>query len=799
MALFPYDNYSQTISKTTLFIFLVVGCRATNADLPTILNYAGGCSTSFQYPDRRENILERLQFVEHMHPKNDNCFDYQLAEILATNQLIGLQVDTRKTTSYDIKRSDQTVLEPIIIRERASSYVAPNAGTATRTDTPIMETPFSVKVVPGQVLRDQQAVRLDRALQNVSGVNRDVSNAGLADGITLRGFQVFPFRDGFRFEDQNSNGRRDMANIERIEVLKGPGSILYGQAEPGGIINMVTKKPLATPFHQLEQQFGSFDFYRTTLDSTGPLGAGLGYRVNFAYENAGSFRDFVHGERIFVAPVLRWDLSPRTQITLEVDYLHGQDTPDYGIPADGNRPLDVPRERFFGEPFNKAKYDDVVVGLNWSHAINDKWQIQHRFNTEILRSEVVNVTTPFSSPVLSGDRRSVRRQLEILRNARNETYYNVVNLVGNFETLGIKHRILIGGDYYREDTRWGFVEDDEDELAFDSLNFTNPVYQTGGPLPIDASQDFPGDDIDETEDWFGFYLQDQMELPYHVHVLAGFRYDSIRAREFNKGEQTNEPRDDALTPRAGLLWRPIPALAFYGSYTENFSGSNGFARQGGKLPPESAQQWEVGIKSELLDGKFIATIAYYDLAKQNVALPDPVNPFFSRTAGELAVHGIEFDIQGELLPGWRLIGAYAYTPFAKIVRDQAIILDDEDNVIGTNPGNTGKRFDDVPQHNASFWTTYEIQKGTLYGLKLGAGVTAVSQRQANIENTAQAPGYAVVSLLAGYNYKLNNNATLRFQLNAENIFDKNYFVSTSGLRFMPGKPRSFLGSVSIMF
>ncbi len=718
------------------------------------------------------------------------------------DQVAGSHSGDHKINSSDVVQREQTVLEPIIIKGRpdpeGSSYALPNIGTATKTDTPIMETPFSVKVVPGQVLRDQQVIRLDQALQNVSGINQEVSNAGLADGITLRGFQVFPFRDGFRFEDQNSNGRRDMANIERVEVLKGPGSILYGQAEPGGIINMVTKKPLSTPLHKIEQQFGSFDFYRTTLDSTAPLGAGFSYRFNLAHENAGSFRDFVQGERIFIAPVLRWDISPRTQINLEFDYLQGKNTPDYGIPADGNRPLDVPRSRYFGEPFNRAKYDDMVVGLNWSHAFNDNWRIRHRFNTEILRSEVINVTTPFSGPVLSDDRRSVRRQLEDLRNARNESYYTVVDLTGHFEAWGVKHRILMGGDYYREDTRWGFVEESEDELEFNALNIINPIYQTGGPPPIDPSRDFPGDDIDETEDWFGLYLQDQMTLPYHFHVLAGFRYDSIRSREFERGESTGEPRDDALTPRAGLLWRPIPVLSLYGSYTENYSGSNGLARQGGKLPPESAQQWEVGIKSELLNGKFLATIAYYDLTKQNVATPDPINPFFSRTVGELAVRGIEFDMQGELLPGWRLIGAYAYTPFAKIIQDQTLILDDEDNVIGTGAGNTGQRFDDVPRHNARLWTTYEIQKGMLYGLRLGGGVNAVSKRQANLENTAQAPGYAVVNLMAGYKYKFNN-ATLHFQLNAQNIFDKHYFVSTSGLRFMPGTPRSILGSVSIVF
>ncbi len=246
------------------------------------------------------------------------------------------------------------------------------------------------------------------------------------------------------------------------------------------------------------------------------------------------------------------------------------------------------------------------------------------------------------------------------------------------------------------------------------------------------------------------------------------------------------------------MWRTIPELSFYGSYTENFSGSNGIARQGGKLPPESAQQWEIGVKTELLDKRLMASFAYFNLTKQNIGVPDPINPFFSRTVGELEIRGLEVDLQGELLPGWHLIGAYAYMPFAKIIRDQEVLLDDEENVIGTDPGNTGNRFDNVPHHNASIWTTYEFQKGSLRGFKLGGGIIAISKRQANIENTAQAPGYVIVNLMAAYQYKLSNT-TLRFQLNAENIFNKHYFSSTSGLRFMPGTPRSILGSISISF
>jgi len=199
-------------------------------------------------------------------------------------------------------------------------YRLPNASTATKTDTPVMETPFSVKAVPKQVLEDQQVVRLEKALQNVAGVVQEASSGLMRDSFVIRGFStgndILSYRDGSPYPQNGGNAystKRDPANLERIEVLKGPGSILFGRAEPGGVVNMVTKQPLDTPYYALQQQFGSFDYYRTTIDATGPVtkDSKLLYRLNAAYEGAGSFTDFANSDRFFVAPVLKWNIGPR--------------------------------------------------------------------------------------------------------------------------------------------------------------------------------------------------------------------------------------------------------------------------------------------------------------------------------------------------------------------------------------------------------------------------------------------------------------------------------------------------------
>lgn len=668
-----------------------------------------------------------------------------------------------------------------------TDYARSNATTATKTDTPIMETPFSVQVVPSQVLKDQQVVRVEKALTNVAGVIQQPGNAGLQDMALIRGFVNNTFyRDGFRLPVTIGGGgtsKRDTANLERIEVLKGPGSILFGRAEPGGIVNMVTKQPLSTPYYSMQQQFGSYDFYRTTIDATGPITKddSLLYRINLAYENSGSFLNNVEGERVFVAPVLAWNISQRTKASLELEYLHFNDPIDHGVPAIGNRPAPVPRSFTLNEPlFNKNTGDRTGIFMNWSHAFNENWRLEHRFGTELMDWNTLGVT--FGAAKSNGD---LTRSFYALRDQTSQRYSNMLNLTGKFSSGFMKHTLLLGYEHFQFDGDRQLGS----QSAPSAFNVFHPVYMSSAPTLFPAKY-MP---FKLSQGWDGYYVQDQIELPYKFFALGGVRYDDSETRFDINNQTANQSKDSRVSPRGGLLWRPVEWLSLYGSYTENFGASNYISnKNGANLAPQTAQQWELGTKTEFWDGRLTASVAYFDLSKQNLPVLDPkyMDGIHYQTIGEAESRGVEFEATGEVLPGLKLIGAYAYTPFAKIIKDI-----DGSGGIGTQ----GKRLNMAPEHSGSLWNTYEFQNGDLRGLKFGAGVIAAGQRQGDAMNTYQLPGYATLNIMSSYTMKVGKTKVTA-QLNVDNLLDKSFFVGSNGSSAsFYGAPRSFLGSIRLEY
>ncbi len=663
-------------------------------------------------------------------------------------------------------------------------YKITNAVTATKTDTPIMQTPMSVKVVSQQVIKDQQVITLDQALRNVSGA---VAGAGGTGTFFLRGFgNSNIYRDGFLNLSQWSH-TEDLANVERVEVLKGPGSLLYGRSEPGGVVNFVTKQPLDTPYYSLRQQFGSFDLYRTNVDATGPLTANknLAYRFNLGYQSNNTFQEFGGNERLFVAPSLRWNISDKTTSTLKVEYSKIRETGNGTVPLLGNRPAPIPRSRNLGDPWNLQQDEYTMVSLNTEHKFNEDWKLRHRFNfsNHELTMTGQNVDGNWTSMSANGNiSRSFFAQ-NIDGNDYIHNFFNALELTGKFKTGFAKHTLLMGGDYYRTDSRFssaGFTD-----ATADTTNIYNPVHLASAPTIL------PGDvGIHHmTLPWFGIYAQDQIELPYHVHVLAGLRYDN--AETFHSRENlvgvTQHDTNDRISPRGGLVWQPIPELSLYGSYTENFGASNtvGQGIRGKSLPPQTAEQWETGIKTELFDKRFNATIAYFDLKKQNLAVA--VAPGITKAVGEAESRGIELDFTGELLPNWNIIGAYAWTPFAKTLKSD----------LGS--GTEGMRLNNAPINNGSLWTTYELQQPLLHGLKVGAGMQAVGQREIGYDQTAQAPGYVTANLMVSKLWKVGASR-LTTQINLDNLIDKTY--TSSIYSYGPtnyGAPRTVMGSIKIEY
>jgi len=432
-----------------------------------------------------------------------------------------------------------------------------------------------------------------------------------------------------------------------------------------------------------------------------------------------------------------------------------------------------------GEADPQSEFERILAGVNWSHAFNDDWTLSHRFTA------VYNgIETRAPSPTgVAADGRTVNRFYNYgSRPPENDaSYFNTVNLTGHFDTWGLKHTLLLGGDHFR-------TFRDGIERNFNStIDLYNPIY-LGANAIQDRADNAPFSRGTTLEQWFGLYLQDQIKLPYNVHLLAGMRYDSSESESTRTGRADSKmPMTDNLSPRGGLVWQPIPELSLYGSYSENFTGINGTNFDGAVLDPETAQQWEFGFKTELFDKRFLATLAWFDLTKQNAKFADPRDTRYSTTVGEANVAGLELDMKGELLPGWNMIGSYAYTPDAKATVGSA--------------SEVGQRFPGVPRHGGSLFTTYELQSGTLQGLKFGGGVIVrSSQTTEATNNDVVLPGYATVNLLTSYAWKVGGSK-LTTQFNVNNLLDKEYFPTAAFSRnaIEVGAPRTFMGSVRIEY
>lgn len=653
------------------------------------------------------------------------------------------------------------------------NYTAKNSSTATKTDTPLMRTPVNVQVVPKAVLDDQQTIRLTEALRNVSGVQVGQGSGGLSDEIVIRGFRMFNyFRNGFRIDTYGaSTGTRPMANVDRIEVIKGPAAVMYGRLEPGGMVNLVTKQPLASPYYSLQQQFGSFDLFRTTADASGPLlkDKSLLYRMNFSYESSGSFRELVDTERTFFAPIVTWNLSPDTQISLEMEYRHDHLNYDSMTwPYLNGQFIHMPRSQNLMER-TPSPVDDVLVGMNWSHRFNENWRLSQRFAADLMDND--QGWTLAGADNLNPDGKLPRVYYRVP--GEQDTYFTTIDLTGHFDTYGFKHTLLLGGDYYRQDENHRPGLGDLYPIAI-----YNPIHDARLLNPI-----VPVGRSDFSTDFFGLYLQDQIELPYGVHALGGLRYQYVR--QWDNIADVGLTNDDAVTPRIGLLWQAQPWFSLYGNYVESFGSSNGQTASLTPLPPESARQWEIGAKAEAYDGRLSATLAYYDLTKRNVATADPSNPAFSIAIGEAQSHGVELDLRGEILPGWNLIATYANM---------------DSTVTKNNDGWEGKRLWAVPRNIGSLWSTYEFRQDWLDGIKLGGGFTFHDASSANFEGTESTPGYGTVDLMAAYGWTVGKSR-ISLQFNLNNLLDKHYFqdayVSGASTRATIGTPRSFLGALRI--
>lgn len=717
-----------------------------------------------------------------------------IAYRFADENVIALEAKKPNTPSEAVYAASST-LKPMTVTAKSlreaedapgnPSYNRSSAGSANRTDTPIMETPMSVEVVPRAVLEDQQSIQVGDAIKNVSGVFQGFTFGGFAEEFMIRGFntQYNNYLDGFRWPAS----RLTLANAERVEVVKGAAANLYGRIQPGGMINVVTKRPQETPYYALEQQFGSYDLYRTTVDATGPINAdgSLMYRLNFEYFDKNSFRDFAFTDRVFVAPSLTWKVSDRTQLDLDFIYSNEDTLEDHGVVALGNRPANIPINRYLHEPTTDISNSTLYnTALTLTHAFNDDWKVKTRFN-HLRRSTVDPQTSGFTldedpSSATYGD---LQRSYFGGSNP-SDYFYGNVNLSGRFAAWGANHQVLAGWENYS-------VDNDRLDFQFgdaSTINIFNPRYQ---PSNVSAIPHAFGDFGSGKAHSNGVYFQDQITLFDKLHILGGGRYDWVTdASNFGSGSPEEAEANlsvlkaERFSPRVGLLYQPWEWLSVYGNYVESLGNTNGASDPGGNLlGPEIGEQYEIGFKTAFFDERLTSNVAFYHLTKRNLAVAIPNTPF-SEAIGEARSQGVEIDVSGQVTDGVSVIASYAYT-------DAAILKSDS---------NQGNRLWNVPGNAGSLWAKYDLQHEVLRGLSLGAGVYFQSQKQGDNANSYQLPGWGRVDTLVKYQLPIAKAKTT-LQFNIENLLDHQYYTATLNDRFSVnvGQPRTFMGSVRVEF
>ncbi|MBD3885231.1 TonB-dependent siderophore receptor [Phormidium tenue FACHB-886] len=671
--------------------------------------------------------------------------------------------------------TDTEAIQVVVTGEQDEGYNPSTATTGTRIEAPLRDVPLTLQVIPREVIEDRQIVNLTELADNVPGVEPVSGYGGLpSNDYYIRGFNAGEsFRNGFR--DFTFISPRDPANVEQVEFLRGPASVLYGGGfNLTGAINTITERPLAEPRYQIDATVGSYEFYRPTLDFTGPLTEdnSLLYRLNLAYTNTDSFRDFNERESTFVAPVLTWNIDSQTSLTAEFEYQNYDYVFDRGFPP-GEVFLELPRERFLFEPdLNRAQFDSYYFSYNFEHEFNDQWKIRQGFGGLVVEGNTEAATlSNFSAPFVAEDGRTIERGAQ-RSDELQENFSVQTELLGEFSTGSINHNLLVGVEYARYRFAYDFFD-----ASLGSIDIFDPEY---GDEPGDYS---PSSGEEYGTRNVGVYFQDLIYLTSNLIVLGGGRLDFNDSfyRDTLNGSTNNERSDTSFSPRLGIVYQPGEDTSLYFNWANAFTPNifGGRSRTGEAFEPEEAEQFELGLKQEFFDDRLSANLALYNITRQNVSTTDPEDPDFNIQTGEQTSRGVELDVTGEILPGWNVIATYAYTD-AFVSEDNTIPEDD--------------RLAGIPEHTASLWTTYEIQSGSLQGLGFGLGLVYVDEREAQLPNT----GVTLPSFFrtdVRLSYRRDNWLAA---LNIKNLFDIEYY-NTQGFFIMPQAPFTVLANISVEF
>ncbi|RZV16039.1 TonB-dependent siderophore receptor [Aliarcobacter butzleri] len=681
---------------------------------------------------------------------------------------------------------ETTVLDEIKVSTENSNYSTQNdnyyktkSQSATKTDTPIRETPQSVQVVSKETLNNLNIVRVADAIDYTSGISKQDNFGGIWDNFAIRGFAghedtgMSLLKNGFA-DNRGHNAPRDTANIESIEFLKGPSGSLYGNSEPGGTINIVTKQPKFTSEHSIKTDVGSYDFYRMALDSTAPINDNLAYRLNVATEKKGSFRDHIESQRYVVAPSLLYAINDDTSISYMGEFSEQKAPLDRGI-ALINGKNTMNSKIFLGNPEDKdITLKNQTHQLKLEHYFSDNWssRVGTAYKKNNLRGEATEI---IPSKVITGDSTTLRYR---------DRYFDEDDIqlqadIKGIQELGeVTNTILFGVEAYRFKQDFT-IYDNSNSFEVANLQSRNPTYKV---LP--GSGIFLHTDKREEQNGVALFVQD--EIAYKdFRFLTGLRYDEVkidrnRFNRFTKQTEQTTQNDYAVSPRIGITYLIDDMWSVYTTSGTSFRPNSGTNKGGDTFEPEKGVSVETGLKFESEDKKFGGTLSLYQIEKKNVLMTDPNDADETTAAGKVRSKGIELDLNGKLTDNIRLNANYSYTD-AKIVKDTI---------------REGNELLNIPKHSSSVLLMWEdsLSLNSSYGI--GTGVTYVGRKAGNYNNDFYLPDYTTVKLVSYYNV----NKNLNFQLNVDNLFDKEYIASSYDRSWLTvGNPRTATLSMTYKF
>lgn len=697
--------------------------------------------------------------IKHIKP-GQYTLVITMAGLQSKEQTITIKAQLVTELDFTLSENHKQLDEVIVTNHKSLNDRPVNIGKIAIDP---MDLPQSVSVLGQGLIREQQALRLSDVIRNVNGVYMTTTRGNVQESFGARGYSLGNtnlFKNGFRV---NSGVLPEMSSLEKVEILKGSGAILYGQVAPGGIVNMITKQPKFNFGGEVSMRVGSFDFYKPAFDIYGPINSSIAYRVNGTYEKANSFRDQVSSERFYINPSLLFKLGKRTELIAEGDYLYNNFTPDFGIGSIGDKNIpDVPRSYFLGTPWQYNKIWQATSTLTVKHQLSTNWKINSSFSYQNYKREYYAVER-----IQADSTGKWKRPLGRIYTTE-KFYAGQFNLIGKFNTGQLEHNLLAGVDADRTVT---FNNDyDVTNTIYDSINV------------LDMGKYAPRTDIPEATaireryapvNRFGVFVQDLIKLSPKFNLLAGVRWAYVETRGIDSTNLINGTKitgvtryDKAFSPRFGLVYKPFNATSFFVSYSNSFITNSGQDIYGKAIKPSLVDQYEAGIKNQFMNGMLQANVTVYRIINNNLAQTAAYtldgkqnsNTNIKLLGGETTSDGVEVDLAATPLNGLNITAGYSYN-YMRYTKT--------DTTVGSFK--TGERLVNNPAHTANGSIFYTFGKGRLEGLKIGTTIVYLGERtggwNTDVTKAANAStytyrdrrifvsGYTTIDVSAGYTFK----------------------------------------------